>query len=67
MKEAEIMAKMTVEETGMGRVQDKMMISSALLERADGQYNTNFYAVIGFAAAALVMWGLLNIASRKSE
>jgi OFA family oxalate/formate antiporter-like MFS transporter len=39
------------------------MISSALLESAGGSYNTNFYAIIGFSAAALVMWVLLNRAS----
>jgi len=43
------------------------MISSALLEAADGSYNTNFYAIIGFAAAALVVWVLLNISSRGAE
>ena len=41
------------------------MISSALLESAGGSYNTNFYAIIGFAAAALVMWVLLNISSKE--
>ena len=39
------------------------MISSALLESAGGSYDTNFYAIIGFALAALVMWVLLNRAS----
>ena len=43
------------------------MISSALLEAAGGSYNTNFYAIIGFSAAALVMWVLLNISSRSAE
>ena len=43
------------------------MISSALLESAGGSYNTNFYAIIGFSAAALVMWILLNITSRTAE
>ena len=43
------------------------MISSALLESAGGSYNTNFYAIIGFSAAALVMWVLLNISSRSAE
>lgn len=42
------------------------MISSALLESAGGSYNTNFYAIIGFSAAALVMWVLLNISSRSA-
>ena len=41
------------------------MISSALLESAGGNYNTNFYAIIGFSVAALVMWVLLNISSAK--
>jgi len=39
------------------------MISSALLESAGGSYDTNFYAIVGFAVAALVMWVLLNKAS----
>lgn len=43
------------------------MISSALLESAGGSYNTNFYAIIGFSAAALVMWVLLNISSKAAE
>ena len=40
------------------------MISSALLESAGGSYNTNFYAIIGFSVAALVMWVLLNMSSK---
>jgi OFA family oxalate/formate antiporter-like MFS transporter len=43
------------------------MISSALLEAADGSYNSNFYAIIGFSVAALVMWVLLNMSSRDAE
>ena len=43
------------------------MISSSLLESADGSYNTNFYAIIAFATAALVMWFLLNKASKECE
>jgi OFA family oxalate/formate antiporter-like MFS transporter len=39
------------------------MISSALLESAGGSYNTNFYAIVGFSAAAAVFWMLLNRAS----
>jgi OFA family oxalate/formate antiporter-like MFS transporter len=39
------------------------MISSALLESAGGSYDTNFYAIVGFAVAALVMWVLLNKSS----
>lgn len=39
------------------------MISSALLESAGGSYDTNFYAIVCFALAALVMWALLNKAS----
>ncbi len=39
------------------------MISSALLESAGGSYDTNFYAIIGFSAAAAVFWVLLNKAS----
>lgn len=42
-------------------------VSSALLERAGGSYNTNFYAIIAFSAASLGVWFLLNIASRKAE
>ena len=41
------------------------MISSALLEAADGSYSTNFYAIIGFSVAALVMWVLLNMSSKE--
>ena len=40
------------------------MISSALLESADGNYITNFYAIIGFSLAALIMWALLNNSSK---
>lgn len=40
------------------------MISSALLESAGGSYDTNFYAIIGFSAAAAVFWLLLNRASK---
>ena len=43
------------------------MISSALLEASDGNYNTNFYAIISFAFAAFVMWLLLNIFSKSYE
>ena len=39
------------------------MISSALLESAEGSYQTNFYAIIGFSLAAAVFWLLLNRAS----
>ena len=39
------------------------MISSAMLESAGGSYDTNFYAIVCFALAALVMWVLLNRAS----
>lgn len=41
------------------------MISSALLESAGGSYNTNFYAIIVFALAALVCWVLLNMSSKE--
>ncbi|MBQ6315484.1 MAG: MFS transporter [Mogibacterium sp.] len=41
------------------------MISSALLEAADGSYSTNFYAIIGFSVEALVMWVLLNMSSKE--
>jgi OFA family oxalate/formate antiporter-like MFS transporter len=34
------------------------MISSALLEAADGSYNTNFYAIIGFSAAVVAATSL---------
>ena len=40
------------------------MISAALLESSGGSYNTNFYAIIGFSVAALVMWVLLNAAGK---
>jgi OFA family oxalate/formate antiporter-like MFS transporter len=43
------------------------MISSALLESAGGSYNTNFYAIIGFSAAAAVFLVLLNRASRDKK
>ena len=43
------------------------MISSALLESAGGSYDTNFYAIIAFSVAALVMWVLLNVSSRGTE
>lgn len=43
------------------------MISSALLESAGGSYNTNFFAIIAFAAAALVTWVLLNLSSKGKE
>lgn len=43
------------------------MISSALLESAGGSYNTNFYAIIGFSAAAAVFWVLLNRASASEK
>jgi OFA family oxalate/formate antiporter-like MFS transporter len=39
------------------------MISSALLESAGGNYNTNFYAIIAFSAVSAVFWVLLNKAS----
>ena len=39
------------------------MISTALLESAGGNYNTNFYALIAFSAASAVFWVLLNKAS----
>ena len=42
------------------------MISSALLESAGGSYSTNFYAIIGFSVAALVMWVLLNMSSKEA-
>ena len=43
------------------------MISSALLESAGGNYNTNFYAIIAFSAASAVFWVLLNKASRDEK
>ncbi len=43
------------------------MISSSLLTSAGGSYNTNFYAVIGFAAAAFVTWILLNLSSKEAK
>lgn len=41
-------------------------ISSKLLESAGGEYTTNFYAIIAFAAIAFVFWVVLNIGSKKS-
>lgn len=41
------------------------MISAKLLESANGAYNTNFYAIIVFAAAGIGLWLALNIVSRK--
>lgn len=43
------------------------MISAKLLTSAGGSYNTNFYAIIVFAAVSIVLWVLLNGASRKEE
>ena len=43
------------------------MISSALLESAGGNYQTNFYAIVGFSLAAAVFWLLLNRASRDER
>lgn len=43
------------------------MISSALLEASDGKYDTNFYAIIAFALAALVCWVLLNMTSKDER
>ena len=40
-------------------------LSSALLESAGGDYITNFYAIIGLSAAALVFWVLINKANEK--
>ena len=41
------------------------MLSSRLLDASGGNYDTSFYAIIGFAVAALVFWVLLNITSRE--
>ena len=43
------------------------MVSSALLERSGGDYNTNFYAIIAFSTAALVVLVLLNKASKAKD
>lgn len=43
------------------------MISSALLESADGKYDTNFYAIIGFALAGLVCLVFLEITSKDER
>lgn len=43
------------------------MISSALLESAGGNYNTNFYAIIAFSAVSAVFWVLLNKASEDER
>jgi len=42
-------------------------VSSKLLEAAGGSYNTNFYAILAFSAAAFVMWLLLNGASKGTN
>lgn len=41
------------------------MISAKLLESSNGAYNTNFYAIIVFAAAGIGLWLALNIVSKK--
>lgn len=42
------------------------MLSSALLEAAGGDYITNFYAIVGLAAAALVIWVFINKVSKDA-
>ena len=43
------------------------MISAKLLEAANGNYNTSFFAIIGFSVAAAVMMVLLNISNKKQD
>jgi len=43
------------------------MISAALLESANGAYDTNFIALIVFTIVSFVLWILLNGASKKSD
>ena len=42
------------------------MISAKLLEAAGGKYDTCFIAIIAFTLISLVLWVLLNGASKKS-
>ena len=43
------------------------MVSSALLEKSGGNYNTNFYAIIVFALVALAAWVMLNISDNRHK
>lgn len=43
------------------------MVSSKLLEAAGGKYDTNFYAIIGFAVASVVFWILLVAANKSNK
>ena len=43
------------------------MVSASLLESAGGSYNTNFYAIIGFAAGALVLCFILAALGKKKN
>ena len=42
------------------------MISAKLLEAAGGKYDTCFIAIIVFTLISMVLWVLLNGASKKS-
>lgn len=42
-------------------------ISAHLVESAGGSYTTSFYALVAFAVVSLVLWFLLNGASKKSD
>ncbi|MDO4383737.1 MAG: MFS transporter, partial [Eubacteriales bacterium] len=42
------------------------MISAKLLESAGGAYDSNFIAIIVFTVISLVLWVLLNGASKSS-
>lgn len=43
------------------------MVSSKLLEAAGGKYDTNFYAIIGFAAVSIVFWVLLMATNKTNK
>ena len=43
------------------------IISAKLLEAAGGEYNTNFYALVAFTVLAIILWLLLNNASKQSD
>lgn len=42
-------------------------ISAKLLEASGGDYKSSFFAILAFGLIALVLWMLLNVASKKSD